>query len=317
MRLASIKREAIQSKSVSVRVLEAQLKLVWAVNPFDESRKLKRVAVSILTAIARARDRVEAVYVASPGEVELAIALDVPAEKRFAGYPKSLVEKSLREMGIEQVSATVLTQHEVSLTSSVKTLAGYSVRGKADIILVASHARKGVSRLVLGSFAETLVHFSKTDLLVFNESTRALKRRPEVLLIAHDLSQAGDRGFEKALVYAKKWRCTLHVVHVPEPAYGLRFDDQDKRVEAYRGKVKAETQRVETTLKRARVAGSVVIDRKWAPISERILAQARRVGADVVLVVAKSGRLAGLMGGSVTRQIIRKSTAPVLVVKVT
>jgi hypothetical protein len=88
--------------------------------------------------------------------------------------------------------------------------------------------------------------------------------------------------------------------------YGLHFDDQDKRVEAYRKEVGTKIRRIEAALKRARVGGTVVVDAKWAPISELILARAKRVRADLLLVHAKSGRLAGFMGGSVARQIVRR-----------
>jgi nucleotide-binding universal stress UspA family protein len=201
------------------------------------------------------------------------------------------------------------------LTASARLLAAYLVRSKGELTLVASHARKGVSRLFLGSFAEALVHAARTDLLIFHEGSRALKRAPRTLLFAHDLSEQGDGGFEKALRYAKKWKCALHVIHVPAPSYGLHFEHQDKRVEAYRKDVGRKIQRIEATLKRARVEGSVVIDAQWAPISELILARVEQVRADLLLVLAKSGRLAGFMGGSVTRQLLRASVAPVLVLK--
>jgi len=291
------------------------VKFVWAFNPFDDNRKLQQAARATLAAIAGARDQVEAVYVASPVEIELATAFDVPMGIRFTSYPKGLVEHALRKLGCKQIPATVLTESSLSLTSAVRALAIHAAREKADITLVASHARKGVSRLFLGSFAETLVHLSKTDLLVFQQSTRAAKRGPKNLLFAHDLSRDGDRGFEKALAYAKRWKCALHVIHVPEPAYGIHFDDQDARVESYRRRVRKKIHGIESRLKRSRVEGSVVIDMRWAPISELILSQAQRVHADLLLVCAKSGRLAGFMGGSVTRQVLRASVAPVLVLK--
>lgn len=291
------------------------MKLVWAFNPFDVNRKLRQVALATVKAIAGPRDPVEAVYVASPLEIDLATAFDVPIELRFTTYPKSLVEQALRKLGFARLRATVLTQNGLSLTSAVRALAAHAAREKADLTLVASHARKGVSRLFVGSFAETLVHLSKTDLLVFHETTRAAKRAPRNLLFAHDLSRDGDRGFEKALAYAKRWKCALHVIHVPEPAYGIHFDDQNARVESYRSGVRKKIQAIEARLKRSSVAGSVVVDMRWAPISELILSQAQRVHADVLLVFAKSGRLASLMGGSVTRQVLRASVAPVLVLK--
>jgi len=291
------------------------VKVLWAFNPFDVNRKLQQVARATLKAIAGARDQVEAVYVASPAEIDLATAFDVPVGIRFASYPKGLVEQALKRLGMKQVRATVLTQDSLSLTSSVRALAAHAAREKADITLVASHARKGVPRLFLGSFAETLVHLSKTDLLVFRESTHAAKGAPKNLLFAHDLSRDGDRGLEKALRYAKRWKCALHVIHVPEPVYGINFDDQNPKVESYRKRVQKKIQAIESSLKRSRVEGSVVIDMRWAPISELILSQARRVHADLLLVFAKSGRLASFMGGSVTRQVLRASVAPVLVLK--
>jgi len=291
------------------------MNLVWAFNPFDENRKLQQKALMTAKALLSGRDELEAVYVASPGEIALGAAFDVPVELRFSEYPKTLVEKAVRKLGFERIRATVLPQRELSLTASARLLAAHLVRSKAEIALVASHARKGVSRLFLGSFAEALVHAARTDLLVFHEGSRALKRQPRILLFAHDLTEQGDRGFEKALRYAKKWKCALHVIHVPAPSYGLHFDDQDKRIEAYRKEVGTKIHRIEAALKRARVDGTVVIDAKWAPISELILARAKRVRADLLLVLAKSGRLAGFMGGSVTRQLLRASVAPVLVLK--
>jgi nucleotide-binding universal stress UspA family protein len=291
------------------------VKVLWAFNPFDGNRKLQQRALAIVKALAGARDHLEAVYVASPVELDLATAFDIPVGIRFSVYPKKRVEQALRKLGLKQLRATVLTHDSLSLTSSVRALADHAAREKADIMLVASHARKGVSRLFLGSFAETLVHLSKTDLLVFHQSTRAGKHAPKNLLFAHDLSRDGDRGFDKALAYAKRWKCALHVLHVPEPAYGIHFDDQNPKVESYRKRVRKKIQAIESTLKRSRVEGSVVIDMRWAPISELILSQAQRVHADLLLVLAKSGRFAGFMGGSVTRQVLRASVAPVLVLK--
>ena len=292
------------------------MNLVWAFNPFDDNRKLQQKALATAKALLGARDRLEAVYVASPNEIALGTAFDVPLELRFSDYPKTLVEKAVRKLGSgKKITATVLPQRELSLTASARLFAAYLVQSGAEIALVASHARKGVSRLFLGSFAEALVHAAKTDLLVFHEGSKALKREPGVLLFAHDLTEQGDAGFQKALAHAKRWKRALHVIHVPAPSYGLHFDDQDKRVEAYRKEVGTKIKRIEAALKRARVEGTVVIDAKWAPISELILARAKRVRADLLLVHAKSGRLAGFMGGSVTRQLLRASVAPVLVLK--
>jgi nucleotide-binding universal stress UspA family protein len=192
------------------------MKLLWAFNPFDANRKLERRAIALLRSTAATRDTIEAVYVASPLEVELATAFDVPIAERFSAYPKSLVEKGLAKLGMKRASATVLTQNSVSLTAAATAIANHAAKQKVEITVVASHARKGVPRLFLGSFAETLIHLSRTDLLVFHENSVVPERAPRTLLFAHDLSDGGDRGFERALAHAKRWKSTLHVMHVPE-----------------------------------------------------------------------------------------------------
>jgi len=50
-------------------------------------------------------------------------------------------------------------------------------------------------------------------------------------------------------------------------------------------------------------------------MSTSVHRRAKRTRADLVAVCAKSGPLAGAMGGSVTRQILRASDTPVLVIK--
>jgi nucleotide-binding universal stress UspA family protein len=289
------------------------VKLAWAFNPFDENPRLQRKALALLGSVRRGGS-LETVYVASPAEIGLAAAFDVPEAERFGEYPKRLVEVAMRRLGVRGAKVTVLTQRELSLSASARVLADYLARRRPDLTLVASHARKGVPRLFLGSFAESFVHVSKTNLLVFNERSR-IARPAKALLFAHDLSTECDRGLRSAMKYARGWRCQLHVIHVPDPAYGFEFRVRDGRVEAFRKRVRQQVRAIEARIGRARLEGSVEIAPEWHPIPELILERARQVRADLVVVAAKSGRFASLMGGSVTRRLLRAAPLPVLVIE--
>ena len=290
------------------------MKLAWAFNPFDENRKLQRTGLALLKGLRGAASAVEIVYVAWPGETQLSTAFEVPLDQRYSRYPTRLVETAMRRLAVARVRVTVLSQRSSGLTACVRTLADHLARGGADLTLVASHARKGIPRLVLGSFAETFVHLAKTDLLVFNEGSR-VARSPKALLFAHDLSPAANRGLRSAITYARAWGCALHVVHVPEPAYGFTLSGRAGDVAAYRRRIQAQVGRIEATVRRAGVDGSVVVHPEWYPVADRILQHRESVRADMLLVVAKSGRFAGLMGGSVTRKLLRTAPVPVLVIK--
>jgi len=290
------------------------MKMAWAFNPFDDNRKLQRTALTLLRRLRRAADPIEAVYVASPGEAQLAVAFDVPIDQRYSRHPKRLIEKALRRLGIRNTTVAVLSQDSPSLTTCVRTLAEHLARNRFDLTFLASHARTGVSRLVLGSFAETLVHLAKTDLLVFNEASR-VARAPKVLLFAHDLSPAGDRGLRQSIRYAKAWGCALHVVHVPMVSDDVAFRGRGGEVEAYRGRVRQEVGRIEAAVRRAGLVGSAVIEARAHPVAEQIVQRVASSRADLLLVVGKSGRFAGWLGGSVTRKLLRTSPVPVLVIK--
>lgn len=287
--------------------------IAWAFNPFDDNRKLQQRAVALLAAVRGRGVPLEVVYVASPAEGQLATAFEVPAAQRFSAHPARLIEARLRKLGVAGATVTVLPQRSPSLTAGVRVLAEHLARRKPELTLLASHARKGLPRLVLGSFAETLVHLSTTNLLVFNEHSRV--RAPQALLFAHDLSAAADRGLQTAIAYARRWGCALHVVHVPEPAYGYAFSGREAQVKAFRLRVQRRVAAIEARLTRAGLRGTVVIDPQWSPVAELILERLRGVRADMLVVVAKSGRLASLIGGSVVRQLLRSAPLPVLVLK--
>lgn len=291
------------------------MKYVWAFSPFDTNKKLEKKAVALIETIPGAAKNLEPVFVASPSCVELSTAFDVSERDRFSRYPKQLLQNSVKALGIKVTKCTVLTEESVSLTNSVKELAAYLTRSKASVAIIASHAKTGLSRLVLGSFAESLVFFSRVDLLIFNENSTIRKVAPKNLLFAHDFSKSADRGLDRAIYYAKTWQCSLHVVHIPDPAYGFKLKGQEAEVENYRRHVRQKLHRIEQKVKKSGVFGSVVLDPRWNPVADRILSRATDVKADIVVVVAKSGKLASFFGGSVTRQILRTSLAPVLVVK--
>lgn len=290
------------------------MKLAWAFNPFDDTRRLQRTASELLRRVRGADDTVEIVYVASPGEPRLAVAFDVSVEERYGRYPLRLIERALHRLGVSGTRVTVLRQRRPSLTAAVRTLVGHLHGRRVDLTLVASRARRGMSRVVLGSFAETLVHLAKTDLLVFNDASR-VTRGPRVLVFAHDLSAAAERGLRAAIRYARAWRCALHVVHGPVPGYRLAFGAGAAGVDAYRCRVRPQLDHIAAQLRRAGLAGTVVVTAHPYPVVEQILQRVADVHADALLVVAKSGRVAGWLGGSVTRKLLRASPVPVLVLK--
>lgn len=289
------------------------MKIAWAFNPFDDNPKLHRTALAIVRRLGRAPEPVEVIYVASPGEPQLAVAFDVPVNQRYTKYPEQLIERAMRRFGVANASITVLSQRTPSLTACARMLAAYLGRHRVDLTILASHARTGLPRLMLGSFAEILVHLAKTDLLVINDACR-VRRTPKALLFAHDLSPAGDRGLRRAIEYARSWGCDLHIVHVPLIAHSFSLGGSVE-AETYHRRIRQKMSRVEAVLRRAGINGSAVIQTQAHPVAEQIVRSLASVRGDLLLVVGKSGQFAGWLGGSVTRKLLRTAPVPVLVIK--
>lgn len=291
------------------------MKILWTFDPF-ENAQIHRRTYSLLNRICTAHDQIEIIYIASPTENRLATAFDISEAKRFKDYPKGLIQDALKVLHIKAKTLTVIPEMSFSLTASVLALTSYASKKKIDLIVTASRSKKAFDRFMMGSFSETLVHLARTDLLVFKPESRMTKKSPKKIIYAHDFSKKGDRGLARLLTYAKQWGSQVIVIYQPDYAYSIEFEGQDKKTIAQRRHVNRHAQKLEHQLRDHQIEGSVMIKQNWGSISEFLLKTADQEKADIIAVTAQSGRFIAAIGGSVTRQVLRRSPMPVLVLKV-
>ncbi len=118
-------------------------------------------------AIAPAREYVEKIsslkliHVLPPFNQEYPMVMEDPGEddKRKQTIQNFLRNK-LSEMGYEGISI------EVKIGDPSNTIVDYAKEIEADLIIMPSHGRKGVSRLLLGSVAERVVRLSHCPVLI-------------------------------------------------------------------------------------------------------------------------------------------------------
>lgn len=292
------------------------MKILWTFDPFEKNKKLRTFGKKLLSSLFNASDRIDAVYVAFLGEVNLTHAFNIPKKNRFTTYPKKLINTELKKLSLKNIGTVVLNEPTASLTSAVRALASHSIHSGYDLIVSSTHGKSGWSRFILGSFAETLVHASVTDLLLYNQKTK-LNKTPKTILYAHDFSKKGSDGLSKVMDYAKKWNASITIIHITEPNYSSKFAQSDDTIQAYRSYVSDVATQIEKTVQRENLSCNVIVETNWKKSeSELILDTCKKIKADIIAVTAKSGRLAPLLGGSVTRNIIRMARIPILILKV-
>lgn len=303
-------------------------RIVWAVDPFGDPDSLALQMARTLKAIMGNRKfQVQPVYMLSLGEMGFSDSGVKVAANRYRPAAENALRNLFGRLGLPVVlEPKVLIRAESRIRSSARAVAKFAERENADLLLFATHGKKGLERLMLGSFAEALLQMSRTPMLILGPRSQdwgedGSQRR---LLYATDLSQASKTGFHSLLKFASAFGFSVEVVyvlmrpagaalqasvyllsggHLPMPLY---FQDQRERAEKELQKWKkiAETQSVRLTVRIEDTPGEV---------SKTLLQIAESQKFQMISLTSRSGPLSSVLIGSVTREVLRNSIHPVWV----
>jgi nucleotide-binding universal stress UspA family protein len=292
------------------------MKSLWSFEPFHQETNSIKAMYKSLATISGNPAKIEVGFVVTRTESELNLAFDIPESERFSSYPKNQMKQKLKEaqVKIDDKKIHVIDHPTFSTTKSVDRLLKLASERDVDLIGIYTHARKGFSRLVIGSFAETLIHRSSKDLLILSPKATVTTPMKHVLF-ATDFGPNSKKEFSKLFSYLKNFNPVLTVFHDAEIIYKKSLDEKNPKIHAYRKKVDEMKLWIEDQCHKAGIKGTVVIASDFKSTSDHVLSIAKKNKIDLVVVCAKVGPTAALMGGSVTRQVIRESSAPVLVLK--
>src|SRR5690606_1745199 len=96
------------------------------------------------------------------------------------------------------LEARILNNRSKSKGTDVKVLLKYADRVKAEMIIVNSHTRGGLSRLLMGSFAQQILYHSRRPLMFISPHTKEIRNMDKVLF-ATDMTAACKKSFQKFL----------------------------------------------------------------------------------------------------------------------
>jgi len=292
------------------------MKALWAFEPFHQDNRRIKGMYGLLKQIVGSPSNIEAGFVVTRKEPVLNQAFDVPFDKRFSHYPRELTRNALRKAGvaIENKKIHIVDFPTFSDTQAVDRFLALAKARGSGLISLYTHARHGFFRFTLGSFAETAIHRSQVSLLLVNPKTEFSSRLKHILF-ASDFSSASKAHLDRVIEICKRTKSGLTVLHQTEMIYKWSLDESSPEVHAYRKKVDRMKTWTEEKCQRAGIDAQVVIHSEFQPTTELILKVANRSKADLIVVCSKAGRAAALMGGSITRQVVRRSKQPVLILK--
>lgn len=291
---------------------------------FDAKITLAHVALPVVTSPVPPVD--------SFGEAYRAMA-DV-LEARNASASRTLSELKDRVAGRGRPVEVVLVTKAGSVPELLVEAAG---EAKADLIVMATHARKGIKRIVLGSVAERTAHISGLPVMLLPPEALSLSPSPRIesamskntvehFMTRHPHSVRAGESVAVAEELMKKVNCHLLPVLDGGRLVGVVSDRDLRLVKKGEGKnVKLEDVCVEEPQ-------SVDIDTSVSTAAAMMAEH--RISS---VLVMENGKLAGiftsddrdeklerrwlrrglshLLMGSVAEQVMRKARTPVLVVK--
>lgn len=230
-------------------------------------------------------------------------------------FPGEAEARRILEESVTEFSWSRVYHHVTRGVAAAPSIMAFAAEQNVDLIVMPSHGRRGVGRLLLGSVAEEVVRLSDRPVMVIRD-TEALDpvRGFRRVLVPVDFSNHSELALEFGRELAATYGADLEVLHVlerpqyAEMQYPVPIAEADLRAYAIDRMDELMGARPSETDERRRIVAGYP--------AEVIATEADLL--DGTLVVMPSHGLRGmerLVLGSVTERVLRRSGSPVLVLR--
>jgi len=248
-----------------------------------------------------------------PGVTRAPKSDGVPNETRTA------LERDLRRALTARRASDVKVEISLRKGTAVQEILAQAKTSRADLIVIGSHGRGGVQRLVLGSVAERVLRLATCPVLTVRRGVRLVRRSRspfETILCPTDFSAAAN----KAVAYAKRLAQEADAKLILMTAVESPFGDEvtSGAVAELQKSIASNASDALTRLlprpasNGPRAQAIVAVGKASAAIVK--VARARSVDL-IVMGVSGRGALDVAILGSTTHHVIREGAWPVLTVR--
>jgi nucleotide-binding universal stress UspA family protein len=207
--------------------------------------------------------------------------------------------------------------------SPATEIAAEADRRHADLVVMGTHERGRLERVLAGSLTEKVLHTTRHPVLTVPPRAEHAPSGPilyKTILCAIDFSDSSIRALEYAFLLAKEADARLILLHVLEPlldptAYG---EAADFSVPEYQRRLEEDAIGRLKAVVPVGAAGWCTPEEKVAsgnPHREILRAAAENTAELIVIGAHGSGTLRRLLFGSTTRHVIEAASCPVLTLR--
>lgn len=218
-------------------------------------------------------------------------------------------EQRATERGIPAVSEVIQGTPSTSIVE-------YGVQFDIDLIVMATHGRRGLGRFLIGSVTERVINTAEVPVISVNpDRDRPLSYPCEELLVPIDRSRGAEFALKEGVAVAKATGATLHLLHVVETG-GLGPDIHSIPME------EELTERANTIIAEATATAeaesfdAVESEIEYGSPARKIRTYIRENGIDLAILGTHGETdFSRYVMGGVSAKIVRTSPIPVMCVR--
>ena len=296
-------------------------RILWAIDPFAEKQLQMKTLDTIKNFTRGVSSSIEPISILSPDQLRLPIQAFNAESPSFRLKAEDILQKWMKQVKVPGLKPfTLLVSDKYSLRSTADLLMTYAKDSNASLIALSTHARKGVARVLAGSFAETLLLHSSTPLLVVNPMIKTSKITK--ILFPTDMSASSEQAFQKVVTIASHLKAKVFLYHKVEYVIPDTYSvfTHHKAYEEYLEKdLESREEELKTWVSKASTKGvkaELIFDKRPSFVTQGVLKAVKQTKSEMVALCSHTGSIGTMMLGSVTRQILREAKCPVWTVHV-
>ncbi len=294
-------------------------KWILAVDPFSDL-DVSRAITFAKNLAEQSGARLRGVYVLAPESLNWTGEFSGPWMNRYLPFAKEKASQVSQKFGVE---IDVVPCQASGLRPSVRALVKHAKRWRADMILLSTHARTGVERWTLGSYAETLILSSTIPVMVINP-THTLPSVIKKILVPTDLSRKSERFVVSLTNFAKTTGAKVELFYKQSDpldpmiqqgvyAVGGGWVSVQSYLDTEIDDRKKQLQKLCKALEAKGVKASISFGDPTSSLVESINKCAKDQKVDMIALLTQAGPLEAAVLGSVARGLVRSSPIPVLI----
>jgi len=292
------------------------MKTLWALEPFHQDKAKIQTMYSLIKQFSPNDQEIDIGFIATRDIQALNLAFDVPVSERYSKFPRRIIVKNLLKAKIPLHEQNIIVNDidTISTTTAVQAFLDLAKKQKSELLAIFTQDKKDFVKFTLGSFAETAMELSPQNLLIVSPNVKPISKL-STIFYASDFQEKNKSDILEMLDLSNHLKSKIVIYHHSQELALLKKDKKNTDLLKHKKNLDQFCDWIQdqARLKKAKV--KIVLDSNLTSVSESILKAAKKEKAQIIAVTAKTGNLKAMFTGSTTRQVVRASEVPVLVLK--